>query len=158
MSSFSWFVVVTFQVLIQYCSLQIRFYFHHETHQQLSVLSTLAQLLPSLWDYWEFLLSSPVALDTFRPGGLIFWCHIFLVFYTVHEVLTASTLGWFAIPSSSGSWFVRTLCYDPSVSGGLHSMAHSFTELCKPFVMTRQWSMKVFFVWSEFLFVCFIDI
>ena len=39
-------------------------------------------------------------------------------FFTVHEVLTASTLGWFAIPSSSGSRFVRTLCYDPSVLGG----------------------------------------
>ena len=41
-----------------------------------------------------------------------------LAFYTVHEVLTASILGWFAIPSSNGSRFVRTVRYDPSVLGG----------------------------------------
>ena len=41
------------------------------------------------------------------------------------EILTASILGWFAIPSSSGLCFVRTLCYDLSVLGGLHCMAHS---------------------------------
>ena len=40
-------------------------------------------------------------------------------FYTIHEVLGASILGWFAIPSSSGSHFVRTLCYDLSVLGSL---------------------------------------
>ena len=39
---------------------------------------------------------------------------IFLSFYTVHEVLTASILGRFAIPSSRGSRFVRTLRHDPS--------------------------------------------
>ena len=40
-----------------------------------------------------------------------------LFFYTVHEVLTASILGWFAIPSSSGSCLVRILHYAPSVLG-----------------------------------------
>ena len=57
-------------------------------------------------------------LDTFQPGGLIFRCHIFLPFYTVHWILTATILGWFAIPSSSGSCFVRILHHDPSVFGG----------------------------------------
>ena len=33
----------------------------------------------------------------------MFWCHIILVFYTVHEVLTAHILGRFTTPSSSGS-------------------------------------------------------
>ena len=32
-------------------------------------------------------------LNTFWPGGLIFQCHIFMSFYTVHDVLTASILG-----------------------------------------------------------------
>ena len=41
-------------------------------------------------------------LNIFRLGGLIFQCLISLSFYTVHEVLTANILGWFAIPSSSG--------------------------------------------------------
>ena len=39
-------------------------------------------------------------------------------FYTVHEVLTASIVGWFATPSSSGSRFIRTLHYGPPVLGG----------------------------------------
>ena len=57
-------------------------------------------------------------LDIFHPRGLIFWCHIFLSFYTVHEVLVASILEWFAIPSSSGSHFVRTLPHDQTILGG----------------------------------------
>ena len=56
--------------------------------------------------------------DTFQPGGLIFHCHTFLSFNTVHEVLMASILGSFAIPSSSGSHFVITLNSDASVLGG----------------------------------------
>ena len=44
--------------------------------------------------------------------------HTFLAFYTVHEVLTASILECFAIPSSNVSRLVRTLCYDPSVLAG----------------------------------------
>ena len=39
------------------------------------------------------------------------------LFYTVLGVLTASSLEWFAIPSSRGSCFVRTLHYYPSVLG-----------------------------------------
>ena len=53
-------------------------------------------------------------LYTFRPGELIFWSHIFLPLYTVHGVLVARILEWFAIASSSGPRFVRTLHYDPS--------------------------------------------
>ena len=62
------------------------------------------------------LLSS--ILDTFWPEGLIFQRHIFLPYHIVHGVLTARILEWFAIPSSSGPRFVRTLCYDPPVLGG----------------------------------------
>ena len=43
--------------------------------------------------------SSPVAYWKPSDLGDIFQCHIFSSFYTVHEVLTASILGWFAIPS-----------------------------------------------------------
>ena len=55
---------------------------------------------------------------------------IFLSFYTVHEVLTASILGRFAIPSSSGSRFVRNVTCLSRVA--LHGMAYCFIELCKP--------------------------
>ena len=58
-------------------------------------------------------------MDCSTPGlPAILQGRIFLSFCTAHEVLTASILGWFAIPSSSGSRFVRTLLYDPSVLGG----------------------------------------
>ena len=43
----------------------------------------------------------------------------------------ASTLGWFAIPSSSRPRFVRTLHYDCLSWVALHGVAHSFTELHK---------------------------
>ena len=43
----------------------------------------------------------------------------YLLFNTVHGVLMASTLEWFAISSSSGPHTVRTLHHDPSVLCGL---------------------------------------
>ena len=65
------------------------------------------------------LLSSSI-LDTYQPGEFIFLCHIFLSFHahTVHGVLKARILKWFAIPFSSGPHFVRTLHHDPFISGG----------------------------------------
>ena len=53
------------------------------------------------------------------------------LFHTVHGVLKARILKWFDILFSSGLCFVRTLHYDPSVLGGLHSVAYSFIELDK---------------------------
>ena len=73
-------------------------------------------------------------LDTFWPGvggGWLICCHLFLPFHTIHLVLRARILQWFAIPSSSGPQFVRTLHYDPSILA-LHGMTHSFIELHKP--------------------------
>ena len=61
-------------------------------------------------------------------------CPIFLPFHTVHGVLKARILKWFAIPFSSGPRFVRTFHHDPSILGGLPGMAHSFTELDKAVV------------------------
>ena len=48
---------------------------------------------------------------------------------TVHGVLTARTLEWLDIPSSSGSDFVRTLLYHLSVLGG--AAQRGFIELRK---------------------------
>ena len=47
------------------------------------------------------LISSSI-LGTYRPGEFIFQCPIFLPFHTVHGVLKARILKWFAIPFSSG--------------------------------------------------------
>jgi len=63
------------------------------------------------------LISSSI-LGTYRHGEFIFQCPIFLPFYTVHGVLKARILKWFAIHFSSRPHFVRTLHHDPSVLGG----------------------------------------
>ena len=63
------------------------------------------------------LISSSI-LGTYQPGEFISQCPIFLPFHTVHGVLKARILKWFAIPFSSGPYFVRTLHHVPSVMGG----------------------------------------
>ena len=63
------------------------------------------------------LISSSI-LGTYRPGEYIFQSPIFLPFHTVHGVLKARTLKWFAIPFSRGPCFVRTLRHDPTILGG----------------------------------------
>ena len=63
------------------------------------------------------LISSSI-LGTYWPGEFILKCPIFLPFHTVHGVLKARILKWFAIPFSSGPHSVRTLHHNPSVLGG----------------------------------------
>ena len=115
-SNLPWFADLTSHVSMQYCSLQ---------HQALlSPQGTSTTELVLLWPR-HFLLSGAVSscpslfpssiLNIFWPWGLIFQCHLFLPFYTVHGVLVEIVLEWFAIPSSSGPHFVRTLQYDLSI-------------------------------------------
>ena len=78
------------------------------------------------------LRSSPVAYWTPPNLGSSSSSVISFCLFTVHGILTASILGWFAIPSSSGLHFARTLHCDLPIWVTLHSMAHSFTELYKP--------------------------
>ena len=72
-----------------------------------------------------FILSGAISLlypsrilGTYQPERFIFPCHIFLTFHTVHGVLKARILKWFAIPFSCRPRFVRTLYHDPSILGG----------------------------------------
>ena len=73
-------------------------------------------------------------MDTYQPGEFIFQCPIFLPFHTVHGVLNARILKWFAIPFSGGPRFAVTLHHDPSSCVALHSIAYSFIELDKAVV------------------------
>ena len=119
MSILPWFMDLIFQIPMQHCSLQ----------HQILVLSPNTYTTeyhfcfgPATSFFMGLLVvllcSSPVAYWTPSDlGELIFQCCIFFSFYTLHEVLMASIQGWFAISSSSGSCFVRTLCYDPSFLG-----------------------------------------
>ena len=71
-------------------------------------------------------------------------------FHTVHGVLKATTLKWFAIPFSSGPLFVRTLHHDPFVLGGPtrhDSQFHWIRQGCGPCYWFN-------FLWLWFQCVC----
>ena len=77
-----------------------------------------------IWPH-AFILSGVISplisnsiLGTYQPGEFIFQCPIFLPFHTVHGVLKARILTYFAIPFSSGLHSVRPLHHDPSILGG----------------------------------------
>ena len=122
---------------MQYCSLQ------HQTLLLSPVTSTGGYSfcfgsIPSFFLELFFHWVSSSILGTYWPGEFIFQCAIFLPFHTVHGVLKARILKWFAIPFSSGPYFVRTLQHDPSILGG----PTQFGSL-------RWWSM-----WSFWLVFC----
>ena len=103
-SNLPWFMDLTFQVPMQYCSLQ------HQTLLPSPVTSTtgccfcFGSVSPFFLDL--FFHCSPVAYwapTDLGSRGLIFQCPIFLPFHTVHGVLNAGILKWFAIPFSSGA-------------------------------------------------------
>ena len=68
------------------------------------------------------LISSSI-LGTYQPGEFLFQYPIILPFHTVHGVLKARILKWFAIPFSSAPHSVRSLHHDPPVLGGPTGMA-----------------------------------
>ena len=120
MSNLTWFMNPTFQAPMQYCSLQHRILLSSaniSTAEGHFCFGPVASFFLAL--LVVVVHSSPVAYWTpSNMGTSFFWCHTFLPFYTAHEILTASILEWFAIPSSSGSHFVRILHYDVSFLGG----------------------------------------
>ena len=112
MSNFPWFMDLTFKV---FTALYFTFITTHIHNWALYLLWSRHFIHSGVIGNSPLVFPSSI-LDTFRPGGLIFWCHIFFAFYTIHEVLMASILKWFAIPSINEScFFVRILCRDPSV-------------------------------------------
>ena len=102
-SNLPWFVDLTFQVPMQYCSLQ------HWTWLPSPVTSATrcCCFFGSVSSFFLelFLCWSPVTY--WAPGEFNFQCPIFLPFYTVHAVLMARILKWFAIPFCSGPRFIN---------------------------------------------------
>ena len=85
-----------------------------------------------------------------------------LPFCLVHGVLEASIPEWSAVPRFSGPRLIRTLHHDPSVLGGPHGVAHSFTELHKPVhhdkAVIREggimgWGRNKLGVWDEQIYI-----
>ena len=116
-SNFPWFMDLTFQVPMQYCSLQ---------HQAL-LLSPVTSTTGYCFLLWlhPFILSGVISpliswsmLGTYRPGEFLLQYPIILPLHTVHGVLKARILKCFAIPFSSGPHSVRPLHHDPPVLGG----------------------------------------
>ena len=122
---------LTFQVPMQYCSLQHRTLLLSPVTLTTGYCYWLCLLIPS---GVIFPLISSSIFGTYHTVEFIFQCPVFLLFHTVHGVFKAGILKWFFIPFSSGPHFVRTLHHDPSIWVVLHGMAHSFTELDKAVV------------------------
>ena len=121
----------TFQVPIQYCFIASEF---------TSITSHIHNWMLFLLWLCLFILSGIISplffssiLGTYWPGEFIFQCHIFLPFHSIHGVLKARILKWFAILFSSGPCFVRTL-HDPSNMGGPIWHGSYFIELDKAVV------------------------
>ena len=93
----------------------IRPCFYHQSHPLLGVVFAFAH--PSILSGIISPLISSSILGTYQPEEFIFQCPIFLPFHTVHGVLKARNLKWFAIPFSSGPHSVRTLHRDLSIFG-----------------------------------------
>ena len=136
-SNLPWFMDLTFQIPMQYCSLQ------HQT--LLSPPDTSAAEHHSCFGptpsfFLELLVialcSSPVfpssILDIFWPGGLIFWHLIFLPFQLFMGFSRQEY--WSELPFPSPMEHVLSELFPMTQLSwvDLHGMAHSFTELCKP--------------------------
>ena len=105
------FMDLTFQFPMQYCSLQCQTLLTPHSHTHNWVLFLLWACLFILSRVISLLISSSI-LGTSQSGEFIFQCPIFLPSHTVHGVLKARILKWFAIPFCSGLHFVRTLHHD----------------------------------------------
>ena len=116
-----------FQAPIQYCSLQ------HWTLLLSPVTSTTGCCfcfvsIPSFFFGVISPLISSSILGTYQSREFIFQCPIFLPFHTVHGVLKARTLKWFAIPLSSGPHSVRHLTMTQPESEELKSFLMKVKE------------------------------
>ena len=137
-----WFMDLTFQVLMQYCSSE------HWTLFPSPVTFTTGLRLFILSGVISRFFSSNI-LGTYRPGEFIFQCHSFLPFHTVHGVLKARILKWFAIPFSSVPHLSELSMTTHPSWVALHGMAHSFTVLDKS---VNHLISLVSFLWLWFSF------
>ena len=84
------------------------------------------------------LISSSI-LGTYPPGEFMFQCPIFLPFHTVHGVLKARILKWFAIPSPVDHILFELSAMTCLSWVALHGMAYSFSELDKAVAHVSVW-------------------
>ena len=88
----------------------------------LTIKTFVSKVMSLLFNRISRLVSSSI-LGTYWPGEFLFQYPIILPFHTVHGVLKARVLKWFAIPFSSGPHSVRSLHHDPLILGCPTGMA-----------------------------------
>ena len=113
-SDLPWFMDLTFQVPMQYLLFTASEFTSITNHNHNSMSFLLWRHLFILSGVISPLISGSATTNLGSPS----LCPIFLPFHTVHGVLKARIMKWFAIPFSSGPRFVRALHHDPSVLGG----------------------------------------
>ena len=147
-SNLLWFMDLTFQVPMQYCSATALDFASITSHIHNWVLFLLWLFLFLLSGVISPLISRSI-LGTYQPGDFIFQCPIFLPFHTVHVVLKAGILKWFAIPFSSDHILSELSTMTRPSWMALHGMAHSFIEVDKAVVHVIR---LVSFLWLWFSF------
>ena len=113
-SNLPWFLDLTFQFSMQYCSLQHQTTFttwHITTEHCFHFAPTSSFFLELFFHFFHSVL------DTYWPGRWPFSVILYCLFI-LSMILEARILEWFAIPFSSGPHFVRTLYHDLSVLSG----------------------------------------
>ena len=110
------FMDLTVPVPMQYCFFSIGLYTSITSHIH-NWLLFLLWLHPLILSGVTYPLISSSILGTYRPREFLFQYPIFLPSHTVHGVLKARILKWFAIPFSSGPQSVRPLHHDQSFLG-----------------------------------------
>ena len=131
-SNLPWFMDPTFQVPMQYCSLQYQTCFHH-LHIHNWVLFLLWIHLFILSRVISPLISRSI-LGTYWPGEFIFQCPIFLPFHTVHGLLKQEYWSGLPLPPPVDHVLPELSTMTRLSWVALHSMAHNFIELDKAVV------------------------
>ena len=137
-SNLPWFMDLTFQIAMQYCSLQRR----------TLLPSPIASTNGCCFLLWLclFILSGVISpliscsiLGTYRPGEFICQCTLLSPFHAVHGVLKVRKLKWFAIPFPSGYVLSELSTVTRPSWVALYGMAHSFFEQTKLWSMLSVW-------------------
>ena len=123
-SNLPWFMDLTFQVPLQYCSVFTASDFTSITSHIQSWVVVLLWLRLFILSWVSSPLISSSLLGTYWPGDFIFQCPIFLSVHTVHGVLKTRILKWLAIPFSSGSILSELSAMTGPSWVALHSMVH----------------------------------
>ena len=128
---------LTFQVPTEYCYLQ-----HQILLSSLETPTALFPLWPSCFILSEAisssLLFSSSILDGFQPGELSFGVISFCPFIQFMRFLGQVYWGSLAFPPSVDHILSELSAMTCPSWVALHSMAHSFIELCNPICTTRQ--------------------